>query len=125
MNKYLELCKNNDNEKHIFEWNSDIAWDDGGKVTIPVTESNSKPTDEEAEIYMKSINAALENNKIPQKVVKVHTLSGPGGGWPEAVSRTTKRMTLEEFSNFFMEYIADEDPIDPEVAEMFEIKLIE
>lgn len=109
-------------------WDHHHLWDvidEDGKVTIPATEYNSKPTDEEAEIYMKSINAAFENNKTPQKVIKVHTLSGPGGGWPEAISRTTKRMTLEEFSNFFMEYIADEDPIDPEVAEMFEIKLIE
>ena len=109
--KFAELFKNDDGNKYIFEWDGDIGWDDDGKVTIPKTEYCAKPTDEQAEQYMTAINNAFESAGIPQKIVSVSTLNGPGGGWPVAVSRTSKPMTLKEFINFYNEYVCDE-PMD-------------
>lgn len=102
----IESYKNNDKNKYIFTYRIDICWDEDG-IIIPETEYMTSPTDEEAEIYMKSINKVLEDTKIPYKVIKVHTLNGPGGGCPDCTCKTTKPMTVKEFVKFFEEYCGD------------------
>lgn len=84
--------------KYIFSFEFDICYDGlDDEAVIKAGRAN----DEQA--FVETYNAYEEKNGIPDKIVKVLDMVGPGGGWPNVIIQTTKPMTVKEYADYLDE----------------------
>ena len=103
----LSIGKNDDfsfnnilesNTKYLFSFEFDVCYD--GLEDEAVTKAG-QANNEEA--FINAYNAYEEKNGIPDKIVKVLDMTGPGGGWPDVIIQTTKPMTVKEYARYLDE----------------------
>ncbi len=103
----LSIGKNDDfsfnnilesNKKYLFSFEFDICYD--GLEDEAISQAG-QANDEDK--FVAAYNAYEERNGIPDKIVKVLDMTGPGGGWPNVVIQTTKPMTVREYAKYLDE----------------------
>lgn len=103
----LSIGKNDDfsfnnilesNTKYLFSFEFDLCYDSLEDDTITKA---GQANDEEA--FINAYNAYEEKNGIPDKIVKVLDMVGPGGGWPNVIIQTTRPMTVKEYARYLDE----------------------
>lgn len=84
--------------KYLFSFEYDLCYDAfEDEAVIKAGQAN----DETA--FVDAFNAYEEKNGIPDKIVRVLDMVGPGGGWPNVVIQTTKPMTVKEYADYLDE----------------------
>lgn len=87
--------------KYLFSFEYDLCYDAfEDDAVIKAGQAN----DETA--FVEAFNAYEEKNGIPDKIVKVLDMVGPGGGWPNVIIQTTKPMTVKEYADYLDEIYA-------------------
>lgn len=87
--------------KYLFSFEYDLCYDAfEDDAVIKAGQAN----DETA--FVEAFNAYEEKNGIPDKIVKVLDMVGPGGGWPNVIIQTTKPMTVKEYADYLDEVYA-------------------
>lgn len=103
----LSIGKNDDfsfnnilesNTKYLFSFEFDLCYD---SLEDDAITKAGQANDEEA--FINAYNAYEEKNGIPDKIVKVLDMVGPGGGWPNVIIQTTKPMTVKEYARYLDE----------------------
>lgn len=87
--------------KYLFSFEYDLCYDAfEDDAVINAGQAN----DETA--FVEAFNAYEEKNGIPDKIVRVLDMVGPGGGWPNVIIQTTKPMTVKEYADYLDEVYA-------------------
>ena len=87
--------------KYLFRFEYDLCYDAfEDDAVINAGQAN----DETA--FVEAFNAYEEKNGIPDKIVRVLDMVGPGGGWPNVIIQTTKPMTVKEYADYLDEVYA-------------------
>lgn len=103
----LSIGKNDDfsfnnilesNTKYLFSFEFDLCYD---SLEDEAINEAGQANNEEA--FITAYNAYEEKNGIPDKIVKVLDMVGPGGGWPNVIIQTTKPMTVKEYARYLDE----------------------
>lgn len=103
----LSIGKNDDfsfnnilesNTKYLFSFEFDLCYD---SLEDDAITKAGQANDEEA--FINAYNAYEEKNGIPDKIVKVLDMVGPGGGWPNVIIQTTRPMTVKEYARYLDE----------------------
>ncbi len=87
--------------KYLFSFEYDICYDGFEDETLIKA---GQTNDEDA--FVEAYNNYEEKNGIPDKIVKVLDMVGPGGGWPNVIIQTTKPMTVKEYADYLDEVYA-------------------
>jgi hypothetical protein len=109
-----------DNNKYIFEYNMDIAYDELDEATDgPLLHKYWE--EENHDKFVELYNKHFTTNTF--KVLYISVMKGPGGGWPDATITTTKPMTIKEFIKEMEEEM--NDTIDDFLCDVTISKVIE
>lgn len=99
----LSIGKNDDftfnsllksNTKYLFSFEFDLCYDEFDEAIARAGQAN----DEQA--FIDAYNAYEERNGIPDKIIKIISIVGMNGGWPEVIIQTTKPMTVKEYAEY-------------------------
>lgn len=106
----LSIGENNDfsfnsilesNTKYLFSFEFDLCYDGlDDEAVVNAGQANDEDK------FVEAFNAYEEKNGIPDKIVKVLDMVGPGGGWPNVIIQTTKPMTVKEYADYLDEVYA-------------------
>lgn len=84
--------------KYLFSFEFDLCYDAfEDDAILEAGQSNNEDK------FVEAFNAYEEKNGIPDKIVKVLDMVGPGGGWPNVIIQTTKPMTVKEYADYLDE----------------------
>ena len=87
--------------KYLFSFEYDLCYDG---IDDEAVINAGRANDEDK--FVAAYNAYEEKNGIPDKIVKVLDMVGPGGGWPDVIIQTTNPMTVKEYARFLDEVYA-------------------